>query len=380
MYEAFFGLNCKPFELVPNPEFLYPSRTHRKAINYLQYGILENSGFVLLTGEVGAGKTTLIRRILDQLDEDVLTARVFNTRVDAVQVLRMVVEDFGLDVENKDKTELLRDLNAFLIEQCARRRKPVVIIDEAQNLSSDSLEEIRLLSNLEAQDRKLLQIILVGQPELKRVLAAPCLRQLRQRINISCHLGTLSLAETEEYFWHRLEKAGNREALTLPEGAFERIHACTKGVPRLINILGDYLLLAGFAEKTQIIDGDLLEEVIEELKQGIAFSASSSEMDDFAEESLQERLRRIEMRVGGPGLAENGGGSHEERLEKHEKVLKKLISTHFGKLQLLEEANNRIDRRLETVERKLDALIELLDGPTENQPGKIRALVSRLGS
>ncbi len=265
MYEAFFHLKLKPFELVPNPAFLYLSKTHKKAIHYLQYGIQERTGFILLTGEVGSGKTTLISDLTRQLAQNVTLAKVFNTKVSSEQLLAMINDDFGLDVKGKDKIMLLKDLNAFLIEQHSRRRNSVLIIDEAQNLKADLLEEIRMLSNLETNTSKLLQIVLVGQPELREILAAPGLRQLRQRIGISCSIEPLDRDDTLNYIQHRLEIAGDRDAVAFVNGSIEAIHKYCKGIPRLINILCDFLLLAAFNEETKGVDSAMVNEIANDL-------------------------------------------------------------------------------------------------------------------
>ncbi|MEW6001491.1 MAG: AAA family ATPase, partial [Nitrospirota bacterium] len=215
MYTSFFGFKQKPFELTPDPEFLFMSKVHKKALTYLNYGITSNSGgFILITGQAGTGKTTVIRSIMKRLIEEIKFARINNTRVTSEQLIAMINEDFELDTKGKDKTQMLRDLTDFLVEQYKKNRKSFLIIDEAQNLSPDLLEEIRLLSNLETDKSKLLQMILVGQPELRRVLAQPELRALRQRINVSCQIYPLTKEETEEYIFHRLEIAGNRGAVS----------------------------------------------------------------------------------------------------------------------------------------------------------------------
>src|SRR5512133_2021212 len=223
MYESFFKLHAKPFDLLPDPRFIYLSRSHKKAMAYLDYGIRERSGFILLTGEVGSGKTTLIRDLLDKRYEHVVLSMIFNTRVTSEQLLAMINDDFGLAVQGKDKVTLIRDLNKFLIEQYGVGNKPVLIIDEAQNLSPDLLEEVRMLSNLESSSSKLLQIILVGQPELRSILAAPELRQLRQRININCHLQALNREEIEQYITRRLEVAGNATAVQFEPASLDAI-------------------------------------------------------------------------------------------------------------------------------------------------------------
>jgi putative secretion ATPase (PEP-CTERM system associated) len=266
MYERFFSIKVKPFDLVPNPDFLFLSKSHRKAETYLYYGIKERSGFILLTGEVGCGKTTMVRKLIKGLNGDVVVSKVFNTRVTSVQLIAMINEDFNLPVENKDKISLLKDLNDFLIEQYSKRCQPILIIDEAQNLTPELLEEVRMLSNLETDRAKLLQIILVGQPELIKTLARPELRQLRQRVSINCHLFPLTREEIEEYILHRLETAGNRNAVVFEDGTIGAIYDYSRGIPRLINIICDFLMIAAFVEGIRTISIDLVREVIGELE------------------------------------------------------------------------------------------------------------------
>jgi putative secretion ATPase (PEP-CTERM system associated) len=266
MYEKFFQLNRKPFELVPNPDFLYMSRTHKKALHYLHYGIKDKAGFMLLTGEVGSGKTTLISDLIKRVDVDVKLAKIFNTKVTSEQLIAMINDDFGLDVNGKDKVRLLKELNDFLVEQHARRNNAVLIIDEAQNLKPDLLEEIRMLSNLETDTTKLLQIILVGQPELRQTLSLPELRQLRQRISVNCRISPLTKDETEEYILHRLEVAGNRTAVTFAEGCIDAIYHHCKGIPRLVNIVCNFLMMTACMEETKTIDTAMVHDVVEDLE------------------------------------------------------------------------------------------------------------------
>jgi general secretion pathway protein A len=265
MYESYFGLKKRPFELVPNPEFLYPSKAHRRAGVYLDYGINERAGFILLTGEVGSGKTTIIRELIKKQRPGVVLSKVFNTNVSFDQLLTMVNDDFHLEVAGKDRISLMRQLNDFLIEQYSLGNRPTLIIDEAQNLTAELLEDIRMLSNLETDDAKLLQIILVGQPELRTTLSRPGLLQLRQRISINCHLTPLSREEVEEYILHRLEVAGNRQAITFLPEALDAIYQFSRGIPRLVNIICDFLMLSAFAEEASVVDGDMTRDVIGDL-------------------------------------------------------------------------------------------------------------------
>lgn len=265
MYESYFNLTSKPFELVPNPDFLFLSKAHRRARIYLDYGINERAGFILLTGEVGSGKTTLIRDLIKQQRPGVILSKVFNTNVSFDQLLAMINDDFHLDVAGKDRITLLRDLNDFLIEQYALGNRPTLIIDEAQNLTAGLLEDIRMLSNLETDDAKLLQIILVGQPELRTTLSQPELLQLRQRISINCHISPLTREEMEEYIFHRLEVAGNRQAITFLPESLDIIFRFSRGIPRLVNIICDFLMLSAFAEEAQVLDEVITRDVIGDL-------------------------------------------------------------------------------------------------------------------
>lgn len=265
MYEIFFNLKKKPFDLLPNPEFIFMSKSHKRALTYLDYGIKERAGFILLTGEVGSGKTTIIRDLIKKQNERVVLAKIFNTKVNSDQLVSMINDDFGLPVQGKDKIELLRDLNTFLIEQYAIGNQPTLIIDEAQNLDSTLLEEVRMLSNLETDSAKLLQIILVGQPELRKTLGEPGMLQLRQRISINCHLQPLSSTEIEDYIHHRLEIAGERTAVVFDVEALDIIYKYSRGIPRLINIICDFLMLSAFAEGTKHLDGEMVLDIIGDL-------------------------------------------------------------------------------------------------------------------
>jgi general secretion pathway protein A len=265
MYTSFFGFNNKPFQLTPDPEFLFLSRAHKKALIYLNYGITDNSGFILLTGEIGTGKTTLLRSMIKHIPQDVRLARINNTKVTSEQLISMINEDFGLNITGLDKTQLLSRLTDFLITQYSQGGRSMIIIDEAQNLSTDLLEEIRMLSNLETDKSKLLQIILVGQPELNITLSRPELEQLRQRITVCTHISPLTREEIDYYINYRLRVAGNEKAIVFEEGVTDAIYSFSKGIPRLINILCDFSLLTAFTDSRKTIDMELINEVIKDL-------------------------------------------------------------------------------------------------------------------
>jgi putative secretion ATPase (PEP-CTERM system associated) len=346
MYESFFNLKQKPFELVPNPQFLFMSSTHRRAMNYLQYGFDERAGFILLTGDIGSGKTTLVRELINRLDNRAVIARVFNTQIDPSQLLGLINMDFGLDVTTLDKARLIKDLNDFLIGCYSRKEKPLLIIDEAQNLSNETLEEIRLLSNLESSSEKLLQIIMVGQPEFQTILNQDVLTQLRQRLSVSCHLGRLSLAETSEYFYHRLECAGNRSAISLPKEAFEQIHSVCNGVPRLINILGDYLLLAAFSDQITKIPKVFLQELIDELRPSVAFSKQNhDELTDDAQQPARPEQEVMEMLQ-----------LMQQKQLQHEKILKKITRKQIVQIDTIQDQLDAIGSSIHAVELELKAL------------------------
>lgn len=258
MYEAFFGLAQPPFNMTPDPRFVYLSRHHQAALSAMCYGVERRTGFIQITGEIGAGKTTLSRAFLRQLGENVHSSLVFNPKLSELELLQEIVEDFGLKPKTRRRKDYFDCLNSFLLEESAKGFNAVLIIDEAQLLPPRALEQIRLLSNLETATQKLLQIILMGQPELKDLLKRPDLKQLRQRITVRCHLSELSLEEVQQYIAHRLNVAGASENFFTPE-AMQRIYELSSGVPRVINVLADRALLAAYTRNVRIIDPILVE-------------------------------------------------------------------------------------------------------------------------
>jgi len=267
MYEAFFGFKTNPFKLSPDPAFFYWSHAHEEALANLIYGVQSRKGFVVLTGEVGTGKTTLLECLRDYLVyHRIEFAYIFNSRLTVEEFFEMIAYDLGLNPRKGSKTEVLFLLNQFLLQQAGRGSTTVLMVDEAQNLSLDLLEEIRLLGNLESRQEKLLQIILVGQPELDRKLDSPQLRQLRQRVVLRCTLRPLSEQETAEYIDSRMAKAGMPDQQVFSRELMREIYARTGGIPRLINAVCDNLLLTAFALESRVVTREMLEEVCRDLR------------------------------------------------------------------------------------------------------------------
>jgi putative secretion ATPase (PEP-CTERM system associated) len=266
MYEAYFKLNENPFGTTPDPRFLYKGKAHREALAYLAYGVFRKKGFLALTGEVGIGKTTIVRAFIQTFHPCLEVAFILNTRVSFSELLYMLLMDLGVEPKNDSKVVMLTALNQYLIDRYADNQNPLLIIDEAQNLTPEVLEELRMLSNLETDEQKLLQIVLVGQPELNRLLMRDDLRQLRQRIPGVFHMKFLSREEVYSYIRYRLGVAGlSNGQLIFSDSAVDAIHNFSSGIPRLINVLCDRVLLRGYLQKTHVVEKDLVEASILEL-------------------------------------------------------------------------------------------------------------------
>ena len=277
MYERFYNLRERPFALSPDPEYLYLSRVHREALDSIRYGIESRAGFIVITGDIGAGKTTLLQTILQRLDDRTVVARLVNTTLEPRELLEAILLEFGLDTTGKSKPVLLRDLGQFLVKQRTEGRRPLLVVDEAQNLSAAGLEEIRLLSNLETEKSKLLQILLAGQPNLRDAIASPNLEQFRQRVAVSYHLTPLDVQETGAYIHSRLDHAAIGAPPRFPADAAELVHRRSGGVPRIINVICDAALVFGYAEERRQIDLSLIQDVVAELElTGVLQAATAS--------------------------------------------------------------------------------------------------------
>ena len=266
MYEAFFGLKEKPFRMTPDPRYFYPSAKHTDALNHMVYAIEERRGFVVITGEIGSGKTTLSRVLFQKLDPMTKTAIIRNTQLTAKDLITLTLEELEIPAKpGSTKVQLISRLNDYLVEQLRANSNVVLLIDEAQNLKPNVLEEVRMLSNLETETDKLIQIILMGQPELKQKLWLKELTQLRQRVSLHYHLAPLDEFETVAYISHRLHVAGANSTPIFASTALPKIFGYTQGVPRLINGLCDRALLTGYVTETNTIGPEIIDEVAGEL-------------------------------------------------------------------------------------------------------------------
>jgi len=266
MYESFYGLTGKPFQLNPDPAFFFDSRQHRRAMAFVEYGLHQSEGFIVITGEVGAGKTTVVRNLLSTLDPGkVVAANLVTTQVEADDMLRMVGAAFGIRTRDIAKSDLLLSLEAMFASHASVGRRCLLIVDEAQNLSRRAVEELRMLSNFQLGTHALLQSFLVGQPEFRLILQSPEMNQLRQRVIAACHIGPLDAEDTRKYVEHRLRCVGWKDVPLIQPDAFEAIHLASGGIPRRINLLCDRLLLAGFIQNRRVFGAAVVNEVAAEI-------------------------------------------------------------------------------------------------------------------
>lgn len=350
MFCNFYGLTEKPFNIIPNPGILYESEKHKQALNYLRYGFSENIGFVLFTGEIGTGKTTLLKFLLTDLTTETEVAVVFNTNVDAEELLRLILIEFEIQGIGTDKSQNLDLLNQHLIDTYRQGKRCLLIIDEAQNLSADALEEVRLLSNLQTDTQPLLQIILAGQPELRDIIQGPGLEQLAQRVAINYHLTPLSREELGEYIEYRLKQAGSEDGKLFSSEAVDLLYAHTGGIPRSVNVLCNAALVYGYADSLEQVPTSIVQQVIEDnigietqsssaapTVDTLLYPATASSSDVTSHDHT--RISQLESQVAKLTAMVNWqSGQVDGALAKgHEKLIKSLTD-------LLDEERNRSER------------------------------------
>jgi general secretion pathway protein A len=339
MYESHYGLTAKPFSIVPNPEMLFLSRDHQNALTYLEYGLSEKTGFILLTGEIGTGKTTLIRYMLNQVESQMDVAAIFNTNFSSSQLLRRILSEFEVSCDSSEKARQLELLYRFLVDRYARKRPVLLILDEAQNLSDKSLENLRMLSNLQTDDQILMQIMLVGQPELKNRLELPGFRQFAQRIAVSYHIGPLDEEQTSRYIAYRLGKVGGSPDLFTPK-AVKKIFEYAKGTPRTTNLICDTALVYGFADNLTQIDAGVIEKVSQDkvclsIEGSPPVKPEAQPLSKSREPEILERIHLLEKSIA-------------ELTRQHEAFVGEIRKKLFSKFQeLLTIERKRFDRLME---------------------------------
>jgi general secretion pathway protein A len=376
MYEAFYGLKEKPFNLLPDPDFLFMSKEHENAYTYLQYAVSENKGFVVVTGEIGSGKTTLINYLLGKIGQEMQVGLINNTYLAPEQLLRMVCREYELNVEGRDKAELMDAFHTFLLEQFARQQRVILFIDEAQNLSPQAMEEVRMLSNMEAEKHHLIQIIMVGQPELRSKLQRKDLEQFSQRVSVYCHLKALENDEVAQYIRHRLKAGGASKLDLFDQEAINEISRCSRGIPRLINSICDTALVYGFADAREVIDLKIIRDVVADREIGNIDSEGTggagienrladgmdripSGLDTTAVKYLEKRMELIENQVSAieSKISNLHGmkGKRDEIIVELLRLLKTSIENRYNTLSRFAALKRNIDQKNQSPARSSEA-------------------------
>lgn len=281
MYESYYGFSEKPFQLSPDPRFFFATNHHQRALSYLQYGLDQGEGFIVITGPIGTGKTTIARNLLSSIgDENIVAAQLVTTKLSPDELLELAAAEFKIPLKGSSKAEILRSIEAFLIQLHRQGKRALLLVDEAQNLPAETVEELRMLSNFQLDDKPLIQSFLLGQEELKDIIQAPNMEQFRQRIIASAHLKPLNVEELSSYINHRLQQAGCDKEELFSEEAFKLIHEKTLGVPRKINIFVDRLLLFGFLEELKSFSIDDINCVADEMSVELTGSLNSTQQNN----------------------------------------------------------------------------------------------------
>ncbi|MEW6330048.1 MAG: AAA family ATPase [Pseudomonadota bacterium] len=362
MYEKYYGFREKPFSLLPDPEFLFPSKKHQMALTLLEYGLMNQASFSVITGDIGTGKTTLIRRLLGQMDRDMVVGLITNTHPSFGELLQWILMAFNLGCESRDKVEMYRVFMDFLIDQYAANRRTVLIVDEAQNMGPQALEELRMLSNVNSEKDQLLQVILAGQPGLRDNLRDPRLEQFAQRISVDFNLEPLSREETREYIRHRLNVAGGSPDI-FDDAACEAVYRYCGGIPRLTNLLCDTALVYGFAEQASSIGAKLIEDVARDKQKSniVPLRQQLREAGETADSQVSER----------PGESGSGHGEQDPLMramrvaiasdsERQRNYLKMMLEQSGLKVVTVTPIDEEVIARLDR--EQVDVLLMDLDG------------------
>ena len=359
MYTSYYDLKEKPFNLLPDPDFFYMSSDHENAYVHLEYAVFENKGFVVVSGEIGAGKTTLINLLIKKIEQNVKIGLINNTSVTPEQLIKVICSEYELDVYGMDKTEMLERLHSFLLDQFSQKQRVILIIDEAQNLSVEAIEEIRMLSNFEAEKHHLIQIFLLGQPELIYTLQNKNLEQFVQRITVYCHLKGLKREDVEKYIIHRLKVAGCRKTNIFNRQAIDAISTYSEGIPRLVNNICDTSLVYGFADQVKIINKNIVDTVVKARESGGIFSQKKNKPKaEYTNKVIQKDsfLKLISVL----------------------KSWKKQIKLLEERISFLEEKINISDRKLDELGNKKDQkdeiIIELFKMLKKNMESQFRII------
>lgn len=361
MYEAFYGLTKKPFQLNPDPSFYFGSRQHSRAMAYLEYGLHQNEGFIVITGEVGAGKTTLVRSLFDKLDADqVVAANLVSTQLGADDTLRMVASAFGIPTKEADKSNVLLSLEAFLASVARQGKRCLLVVDEAQNLTPRAVEELRMLSNFQLETHALLQTFLIGQPEFRHILQSPQMLQLRQRVIAACHIGPMDAEETQGYVEHRLKCVGWKDSPRFEPNAFQAIFEASGGIPRRINSVCDRLLLSGFLSEKHVFTRADAEEVAGEMSNETLAPKSLKLHGDHGVAGVNG-----DYSIGDDYHLAPAGHGFDAAHDPHQIALNLSRSDLAARWVKVEESMLRLERTMVRLERShsasLDLLVRLVD-------------------
>ena len=366
MYESFYGLREKPFNLSPDPDYLYMSPGHENVYTHMEYAVQESKGFVVVSGEVGAGKTTLINYLLRKIPQAIQVGVINNTLVQPQELLRMICQEFELDITNAEKTVLLNRFYNYLLEKYSKHERVILIIDEAQNLPEKSLEEIRMLSNLESEKEHLIQMILVGQPQLRDKLRKKSMEQLFQRVTVACHLNALDMDQVYKYIHHRLTIAGAQNLDIFDPEALNAIFKHSLGIPRLINILCDSALVYGYADDVRIIGRELIDTVAQARSLGVREDSQESlpkeekVIESALSDSMESRFKVLEEKLA----------SQEDRILN----ISKALESRQGQR---DERDEIIIKLFRMMKKDLKRQANMLTARLQEQNNSLSTMVSR---